>query len=130
MPCGWILVQFKDIYMCSFEIQPFITTFLFYNIVVQSHNVMQLVSLLVTLWTLQLWKTNSLHWLNILNISYSNLIIRSLKHNGGKIVKRRLPIMWKTKCMTFDEIVVPKVERRKWGMLAPILDIFTVIPSL
>ncbi len=43
----------------------------------------------------------SKHWFSVLNISYLNEIIKSMNHNDGRIVKKGLLIMWKTKCMIF-----------------------------
>ncbi len=43
----------------------------------------------------------SKHWFSVLSTSYLNEIIRSMNHNDGTIVKRRLLIMWRKKCMIF-----------------------------
>jgi hypothetical protein len=43
MPCGWIIVQFKNNYTCCLEIQSLTLIALpFYNIVAQSHNVVNI----------------------------------------------------------------------------------------
>ncbi len=43
----------------------------------------------------------SKHRFSVLSTSYLNEIIISMNHSDGRIVKRGLLIMWRTKCMIF-----------------------------
>jgi hypothetical protein len=53
--------------------------------------------------------------LTILNTSYANEIIKSLKPNGGRNVKKRLLDMWTTKCKTLVELLFQKSREESVG---------------
>jgi hypothetical protein len=53
---------------------------------------------------------NSKHWLSMLSTSYSNEIIRSLKPNGGRNMRKDYIMYVGNKMQDFDGIIVPKVE--------------------
>jgi hypothetical protein len=120
MPCGLILVQFKDIYMYAFEIQPFITTFLFYSIVVQSHSdaIGIFVSHIVNPSTL---KNKFITLVEYIEYKLLKLDNKKLEAQWWQDCEKKIAQYVGKKMHDFDGIVVPKVERRKWACWHPFL---------
>jgi hypothetical protein len=54
--------------------------------------------------------TNSTNYLIIMNISCLNKIIKSLKPNGGRSMKKGFLSMWTTKCGTLMQLLLQKLN--------------------
>jgi len=106
--------------MYAFEIQPFITTFLFYSIVVQSHSdaIGIFVSHIVNPSTL---KNKFITLVEYIEYKLLKLDNKKLEAQWWQDCEKKIAQYVGKKMHDFDGIVVPKVERRKWACWHPFL---------
>lgn len=115
MPCGWIIVQFKNSYTCCLEIQSLTLIALpFCNIVAQSHNVINInVSHVVNPSTLEDEFITLVQHIEYKLFKRNN---KKLETQWWRDHKKGLYIMHRTKWMTLMELLLQKLNKRINGV--------------
>ncbi len=76
---------------------------------------------------LSILKDKSIALVEYIEYKLLKLDNKKLKAQWWQDCEKKITQYVKNKIHGFDGIVAPKVEQRKWGKLAPILNIFTII---